>query len=489
MIDPRPLSAAPLLLAALIGMVGCLAEHVEKPPLGPGPQADAGTAPPAELRRGPPLPGFARTLFEQPADFAVELSDGRVLAGAPHPLLIDAAPERLDGEVGPLVGAAVVDGHLLVAGQLGLFVATDRSLERSPLSAALDTGAPVALLAAGERLWIGTERGLHLWQGGDVYQIRPAGLSTRRPRLAASPGAGPLWVASAADLYAVALEGADPIAQPEVTSAPVVGLAVDGTNTSWIVSEDGALASRLPDGTWRHHRGVEGARRVEASRERAEVWIEGMEGLFRQRDGELRLVTGLGDATLLAAAADGSALVSTEAGLQRLWGERAVELVGLRSGALLSQPTIVSIRPVAANEVTSIEARLNAAPVELGTPWSVALDPEALADGAHLLEVEARYEDGAVARAELRFVRFRGPPPTWRDDVEPLFLRSCAVCHGAAGGARRLDTPETWRSEIELILYNLETGRMPLPPVPELAPDEVARVVAWRAAGFPVEGE
>ncbi|HCP46887.1 MAG TPA: hypothetical protein DIU15_12650, partial [Deltaproteobacteria bacterium] len=80
-------------------------------------------------------------------------------------------------------------------------------------------------------------------------------------------------------------------------------------------------------------------------------------------------------------------------------------------------------------------------------------------------------------------------PPTWTDDIEPLFQAECGLCHRAeqgsvtVGGGRPLDTLVAWQADIDLILEVLEDGRMPLNN-PSLSGDDIRTIEDWRAGGF-----
>ena len=76
-------------------------------------------------------------------------------------------------------------------------------------------------------------------------------------------------------------------------------------------------------------------------------------------------------------------------------------------------------------------------------------------------------------------------PPGWAEDVEPLFLAHCEQCHGATGFAHPMFTRDIWIEEIDLILTNVSTGAMPLPPNPPLGEVDIQRIEAWQDAGFP----
>jgi len=155
--------------------------------------------------------------------------------------------------------------------------------------------------------------------------------------------------------------------------------------------------------------------------------------------------------------------------------------VGLGVGAVLQTDVEVEVLPDLPDLLEALDVSVDGAalPVESGR---VLLRPTDLGDGPHLLVAEARYTDGDAARVE---VGFRVGVPTWSADVSPFFVSRCDVCHGERGYARRLETAEAWRADLDLVLTVLEEQRMPLPPNLPLTPVELGMLQAWRAAGAP----
>lgn len=77
-------------------------------------------------------------------------------------------------------------------------------------------------------------------------------------------------------------------------------------------------------------------------------------------------------------------------------------------------------------------------------------------------------------------------PPTWEDDIEPLYEASCGLCHSATGSANlKLFEREHWVEEIDKVLTMVSLGSMPLPPIPLLDPVEIQMIEDWELAGFP----
>ncbi|MCA9555663.1 MAG: cytochrome c, partial [Myxococcales bacterium] len=296
-------------------------------------------------------------------------------------------------------------------------------------------------------------------------------------------GVEALWLACQGSVYGLVPNGDQLQGHPQPQVSDVVSLAADGKGALWIVNGSGGVWSRSKDGAWRPHDFATGVLRVAAAQQAEEVWFETMDGLWVYDQAEFRPVLGV-SGTLLAALDPGRALISSAQGTLRIATRRRVDLVGLDDGALLSAPTEVLIYPLEPAAVVSVTASVDEQPIAVQAGLRILLDPADLADGTHTLTVTADYGAEQV-QASLRFSRYAGPPPTWLDDVQPLFTARCALCHGAQGSARRLDSATIWAEQIDSILDNVRTGRMPLPPNPSLTPEEVARVEGWAAAGFP----
>ena len=130
---------------------------------------------------------------------------------------------------------------------------------------------------------------------------------------------------------------------------------------------------------------------------------------------------------------------------------------------------------------------MNGAAVELDE-WSLLLDPLDFEDGPQSLEFVVAYDD-ALEPIQTSFLFSVGEfiPPTWVEEIEPLFERECAECHTDSGVSRPLDTPAAWQADLDLIFFNLEGGRMPLPPRDPLTLSEIQLVRSWAAGNFPTE--
>lgn len=442
---------------------------------------------------GDPVDGVLEPLDDGEVSFAATLTDGTVVADGPDGLRRVASSTVVDigDEAGDVVAVVDLGGGALVGGSLGLFALVDDQLERSPINDVIGTVVPSDLVVAPDgRVWIASNRGIHVWRGGSSFQISPAGLPDQNAKLsfgAPIGGSRAMWVAAGERLYGVVLDGNTPQAYPQALEADIRSLATSSDQTLWIIERGGILRSRRVDGTWREHDTVSDGVRVVAASDGA-VWIQTMTGVYRHHDGVFSEVRGI-PLPIHHASIEGSVLAGGDR-LVRAFAELRVAFDGIDEGALLVAATEIEIRPLLPDRVTSVSVTLDGMALDAGTrPWRITIDPSTLADGTHVLAATATYDDGGEATAERRFSYFMGPVPNWTDDVAPLREKSCDLCHGQRGSARVLDTAALWQDEIDLILFNVREGRMPLMPEPPLTTAEIGVIEGWAAAGFPINGE
>ncbi len=352
--------------------------------------------------------------------FAAPLGDDRYLvqdgAGVVRRYDLETGgAETLEGESGPLTTAATVgSGVVLVAAEAGLFVVVDGGLVLSPLDD-LFTDAPVTSMAVEPSvdeavLWLTTDDGLHLLEGGELFAVSPAGLPTDHARVAwGTPvgGAPALWVAASDSLYALShADDGGLLVGALREDIDVTSLAADGDDLLWATLDDGDLQMREPDGSWTWFRLPADVDEVRAAASAPGVWLD----------------------------VDGEAWFAQDG----------------------------DFGPIAEDAPTGLVA------VD-GVGRGVVIDDE----GVWLLAV-----GDAPVPPDVE-------PPGWADDVEPLFLEHCEQCHGATGFAHPMFTRDIWIEEIDLILTNMSSGAMPLPPNPPLGEVDIQRIEAWQDAGFP----
>ncbi len=463
-------------------------------PAGVGPRPGGGCeTPPPEPPVDPPRAVTPQRLLDGPVAFAAALPGGGFLADTPAGLVRvareGAAPETLGGDAGALRAAAPeVD---LVAGDAGLFVIRDGALVRSPLDA--HVRAVVALRTHPEGdLWLGAADGLHRWRAGRLHAVRAGGLPVADARFALGPhleSDAALWVAAGDAVYAIADCAPDACPGGGLRAWPVregagavAALAVDGAGQAWVVVDGALYRAADPDPIPL----PVAVRDLAAAPGVPDLWLAAADGLWQARDGRFRPVEGVPPPATLAPDAGGAVLVASPEGLFRVHPGRHLDVAGVRDGEALAAAAVLEVRPSEPENVDAVTLSLDgAAPFALAAGWTWALDPAALGDGPHALEIAVTWRDGERARARRRFsVRLVGPP-TWEADVQPLYAAHCDACHGPRGYAHRLETSASWRAEIDRILAAVRARRMPLAPNPPLGAADIDRIEAWRAAGFP----
>lgn len=477
-----------LFVCACLLVAGC-EDDPEPEPTGPTP-ANVGGA----------LDATVESLISGPSLFGAGLSDYSFLYGTAEGLFhqLPGEPEAiaLGDEAGhPLSVAELSDGSLLVVGTEGLFSISGEELTASPLQGALaELGISQLLSSAGEEgddLWLMADGGTHLWSEGSLYTISPEGLELPASHFAwGSPvdGKDALWLASGETLYSLRFDDGLVAVQAHREETDVSAIAVDGYATVWLAA-DSSLWRRWPDERWDWFETPFTPTRMAAVEGSADLWIETEGGLWNQSADVFRPVDGTEGATLLGVDGAGRAIATTGEGLIRVAAGRPLLFVGLDDGSELTLPTAVRLLPTAAGSVVSVVASLNGEPLELDESLSVVFDPLELSDGAQELTATVTYDDEEEVVGSLFFSVGEFVAPTWADDILPLFNDHCALCHlggqqaTTAGGGHPIDSPAAWETEIEIILDEVQTERMPLNN-PPLSLAEIQLIKSWRAGGF-----
>lgn len=495
-----------VILLSLLGgtSVGCLAADESLPPV-PIP-APAQVSPPMAQPPVDPGPQLGADLtvaveavLEGQIDFVTPLNRGALVVQSAgmvkYGASIGASLVDVGAEPGAVVSAAALEwGTVVIAGENGFYVYAQGTLSPSPLSTAVDVTKVQSVLATpGPEgpfdVWLALDDSLHLWRKGQSFAIQPGVLPVAGAQMAfGAPvdGKPATWIASGGAVYALVWETDQFVAYQSRATTPVDAIAVDFEGTLWIASE-GKLLSRGFDGKWHGHAEVTDVEDVSASPDAVDLWIRTKNGLFHHKGGTIRPVgSAPAGITRLFSADGGAALIVTATGLYRVLPGRSIAVAGIDDGGLLQMVATVTIQPDAPDHVNSVTVSLDGAPVDLmGTEWSVQVDPAPLSDGTHALEIKVTYDDGTPDSARtVRFSVFHQRPPTWTDDIEPLFELRCEVCHGLRGSARKLDTSALWSSDFDRIVAAINDGRMPLPPNNPVTPEELELLEGWRAAGF-----
>jgi len=478
--------------------------------------ADCGSVPlppdpdvPDNARISGPVDTTIQTITDSSTQFAAGLSDLRLLlndSSGVHLIAADGTPSDLPGDLGDWYGAVEWEGQLLVSSDLGLHAMIDGEWVLSPLQSVLDPRTalrPLRVEPGGPaQLWLAGDEGLLLWREGELSSVSLAELPTAGVQLAWGGNVGgleALWAASDRGVVALRAQGSEVtgILQKDDLSR-FDGLAVDTYGSVW-VGEDDLLWKRDLSGEWTVVRTPFEIRSLACASGSNDLWIETDQGLFHQEDSIVRPVEGSGIGQLLGVDPNGRALFATDLGLLRVAVGRPTLFTGLVDWEELEGPTDVSIFPSVPELLTGLTVSLSGEQItpDDGALWStgasVALDPLALEDGTHQLTVLASYSDREEAiESTLTFVMGPFVPPTWTDDIHPIFLEHCQRCHDSGGALTAgvdlpLDSGEQWQINIEDILRLVEDGTMPSEDDETLSDEEVQTIRAWRIGGFQSE--
>jgi hypothetical protein len=436
-------------------------------------------------------------VLEGPHEFAASLPSLGVLVGGEDGLhrfdpAVDVPVLVSDDLELPSAVAELDDSTAAIATPEGLFVLDGESLRPSPLGELLVDWQVTAMLAAprGESLdlWMASPSGLKLHRDGRLHDVAVGDLATAGAKLAWGPavdGVPSLWVAAGADLYSITASGSTLTALPVVDgpAGPVEHMVSDAAGRLWAAGGD-EFFRRSGDGVWQELVSPQPVSGLFGRPEDSSVFI--VTDALLVADGEgFYAMQGVPDGSIAGIDSLGRLLVLGEAGLQRVSAGRPIGLIGLAPGDQLDDITAVALHPSLPDSVESIDTQLDGEPIALDAGWSLLLDPLELADGPHSLSISVTYVDTEEPVAtEVLFSVGEFVAPTWTDDLEPLFDAECAECHTDSGVSRPLDTPASWQAELDLILYNLEEARMPLPPRDPLSLSEIQLVRAWAAGGF-----
>lgn len=466
---------------------------------------------PTEVAGGPAFEPEVEAVWPAPMEQVFTLPEQRLLVlDAEGPLVLSptleaapvidgaAAAERLGGEadlVDRMWAVLPVFGGVLVSTDTGLMALDGGALQRSPLDALLP-GAPEAMTVTEDgSVWMRHDDVARRWFEGTLEALWLEGRRLVARQMVRGPE-GDVWVAAVADDGARLLrlwveeQGLRALAGPPAINPEA--LAADGDGGLWALS-GGDLWQRHPDGRWSWWRLPEPVEALWGTVSAGDLWVSTEDGLWHHRAGVFRPVSGAPQISPEGSTleADGAVVYSDPRGLWRLRPERRVIIVGFPDGGTLQQPRPLNIRPDRPDQVTDVTFEITEGgrpvldgPVE-GPPWALTLDPGSLPEGALVLGVQVDYDDGQRLNASLEFDVLDVGPPTWVDDVAPIFFARCAgACHGDSGNARPLHTPALWQQDAVAILDAIRTGRMPLPPNPPVPPAEITLIEAWMESGF-----
>lgn len=442
----------------------------------------------------------------QPAQRDVLAVDSEVLVATPDGrlivedegrlLLVDPLQPEADpvvvgpaADVGEVHAAVQRRSAVLVLASGGTFVLRESAWVPSPLADALDgpiVDAAMVPTPTGRGvgdLWIATATSLYRVVEDRAERLALGeDLSEAELSVAGRPEGPSLWVRLPDRVLEVWRDRSGVIQTASLVLDHVPSaIAGDATTTGWMVL-DGRLHSIGPDRQLRDH-GYEVASLI-ASPVSDAIWLEDAEGTVRvHTDGDFYRVEAVarGEGEPAAVGPDGALYVAGDA-VRRFAPRRFARIDGPEDGALLATERTFTITVEGTPEV---EATIDGEVVEVATePLRIELDPSSLEDGSHELRVRISHDDGTLPIEERRQFEVVSNA-TWSEDVGPLYVEHCAACHGPEGPANtRLDAQADWQPIFELILTNVEEGRMPLNR-PPLTQRQIALIEAWGVSGFP----
>jgi len=385
--------------------------------------------------------------------------------------------------------APLEEGMFLVASGDGLHVGDALGAQLSPVEAALEGASVHAVSVSEVAVWMTSDKGLHRWADGQIQTLELPGIDCRDAQIVHGPplhGKPALWIASEGRVAGLVQAVSGFQAEIVREGHPVDRMVADGEGHLWTLA-GGRLHRREPSGVWRLLRLDAAVAEVRANPGASPVWIQLADGgIVQGSAGAFRVLVDLPAGALSAADDEGNAWLWGDA-LHRVVPGRPITLSGIGEGALVYSAMTVRVDVAFADQVESLEARVGdqGLPVEdFDGHWEVTLDPAITGFGPQVLEVTASFADGAPdSQATLGFVAEE--PPTWGEDVQPIYQASCSPCHSSSYSVHPLDSPELWANEIDSILWMVSRGLMPEKPYSPLTSEEVALVEAWADAGFP----
>jgi len=394
------------------------------------------------------------------------------------------------GFPGRVHAVASVDAEtVLVASGEGLHAVGGQEAVVSPVEEALGGARVRALSVAGGAVWMTSDLGLHRWVEGQVQTVVVPGFDAADAKLVHGPllgGIPALWIASEGRIAALVESGTGLQTQLVREGHPVETLAADGSGNVWTLA-GGRVHQRDPDGIWRLLKLDDSVEALASHPNAAGVWMRLDNGVVvHGSKGVFRIVTDLPDGALAAVDDEGNAWILGDL-LHRVVPGRPATLTGLAEGGVIYGESALVLDVAFAAQVASVAAVVGVHALEvedLGEQWQIALDPASLGEGAHVLDVTVVFADDAPdSHASLAFVV--AAPPTWSQDIQPIYQASCSPCHSSSYSSHPLDSPEQWVEEIDSILWMVSHGLMPEKPYAPLTEWQVSLIEAWADAEFP----
>jgi len=485
---------------AIADVAADASEDVVTPDVPSTPDTVSDAGPDVPVAQGPTVITLAEglelsrsTLLAQAALFSADLGASRSVFAT------DTVAWLRDGnqvlELGALpsavIAAAWVEDQLLLAtADHGVLVFHDGALVASPLQAAMGDPVIVALHADpdGASLWVHTTGSLWFYAAEQVTELSPEGLTvadTVSTWGAHYEGMPSLWFGAPDEVYTVVREGAGFAATLERTDLTPIMLSGDAVGDLWVLTAD-ALHHRSPAAVWQELDLGTPVTSVHGHPASTATWFLLADGRVVLHQAGAWLVTGWDELATPVATASGGLMVAAASTTDALVPLGFVAINGIPDSPIRSpiEATVIVDDPTRVASIAAIVDGADSVTVPTSPPFIVTLDPNGLTEGDHTLEVTVTYNDGAEPKSVTATFAV-GPALSWQADIEPIWAATCTPCHHPDTSSHPLHTAQLWRDEIDRIVYNVETGIMPLDPEPELSPAQIDLIKAWFAAGMP----
>lgn len=506
-----------LVLSVLAGAIGCTGGRVSETLLAK--PVEVKTLETPVLLSAAPSFGDERGggLFIDLAGQVVRLrANGAPGLISPHPLdPVFPGPARSIAPLGPYTG--------LVSTTRGLFVAENgwliAPLWQDTLSA---EGLVATAVAASGTGWLAHEKGLFRIESGGLSELKVDAASLEHlSALAVGPGPDArdgVWFAQGTTLTSAAQSTSSGfiVRDSGLTAKELEGGVVALAGIAESVDSPGEVWAITPKVLFQFT--VLGWRKFDLGHAPKQLmsagrfaWLQAGDGLYRYDadSGSWAEARGL-DAvpTLVAVDAAGSAWVRVKDRTLAISLEHTPRVQGLFQNATVYEPELVitTSLPSATTPTELSWAVDGAEPTPLtvaqgaagsgaqagSTFWSLAgvdaagkakpVSFNALADGAHVLKITAKFDDGSTGERQLYF-GFSGSANatlSWTRDLKPISDDRCAKCH-TTGTQPELATFEEWKENATLISAAVRDKRMPADG--PLDPAKIQLIQRWVNGG------
>lgn len=441
------------------------------------PQPDAGIGEIA-FQSSESLSLVFQTLVERISDETWSLMDERILWKSGERYFVYGSGQShevvFNGQ--EILYAVSANDELLIATTDGLMVLRDNAFVPSPLQS-LVRGDACLIPIDRDGFWLIDETSIRHWRNGQVTQSELNGRNTNGLSMFARAVGNRdelfIWEGMAArriifedEMFTEVMYGFD--------SFPTdIGLSAD---RFWVLN--GSRVFMLDENhIWQYGDLPNGMEAVYTHASSSHVYLRDEVNLWRLSNSTL-VATPIPDGLRhVSVHASGGLLVTTTEAIELLNAELTAVLTQVASGPLTSLQTVTAQVNITEG-LENIQWRLDDAIVAEGA-LTFTLEPMALSPGNHTLQFSASLPPEQDVSASLNFEG----PPSWEDVVAPISEGFCVNCHGDDARIQLL-THQDWVETFDLILYDVETGRMPL-TAEKLTEEQVDLIRGWGAAGFP----